>query len=105
MDESGTTRNESGFNTFMDKEGNYQIPGSPREVLMSKPQTTHITNKDELLKIICRQIVEAYEVVTDETWEGKFAWHTDPETVRKGGMWSVMRSASNILSLMKCCHD
>jgi hypothetical protein len=38
--ENKTMRNESGFNSFMDKDGGFQIPGSPREVPMPDPQTT-----------------------------------------------------------------
>jgi hypothetical protein len=55
----------------------------------------------ELAKKVCRIIVEANEVLTDEYWERKWAWHTDPESVRLGGEWWVLASARKIIDLVR----
>lgn len=62
-----------------------------------KPDTTTA----DLTKRVCRLITEDSEVLSDELWEKKWAWHTDPESIRLGGPWSTMTAAHKIIELVR----
>jgi hypothetical protein len=54
-----------------------------------------------LVKQVARIIEETREVLTDNMWEERWTWHTDPGTFRQGGEWVTVTAARKIIELVK----